>query len=152
MLVWDIDGDGDVSADEGEVMSVDVVGAPGGGATGAAAVARSPHGAGGAFVDAGLSLVIEENLTATLNRDGGLEAMEVKGDLTLLITDPSMGKVTLPLRMGANPGVQFKTPPKISKQLSYANILLIPMYWLKTFLFGRDISRLAGFQVRDRMI
>ena len=29
----------------------------------------------------------------------------------------------------------------LSKQLSYANMLLIPMYWLKTFLFGRDISR-----------
>ena len=29
----------------------------------------------------------------------------------------------------------------LSKQVSYANMLLIPMYWFKTFLFGRDISR-----------
>ena len=52
-----------------------------------------------------------------MNRDGGLESMEVKGDLTLLITDATMGKVTLPLRMGENPGFQFKTHPKINKQL-----------------------------------
>ena len=36
---------------------------------------------------------------------------------TLLITDATMGKVTLPLRMGENPGFQFKTHPKINKQL-----------------------------------
>jgi NADH dehydrogenase FAD-containing subunit len=29
----------------------------------------------------------------------------------------------------------------LSKQLSYANMLLVPMMWLKTFMFGRDISR-----------
>jgi hypothetical protein len=25
--------------------------------------------------------------------------------------------------------------------LSWQNMLLLPMYWLKTFVFGRDISR-----------
>ena len=29
----------------------------------------------------------------------------------------------------------------LSKQLSYTNMLLVPMMWFKTFLFGRDISR-----------
>lgn len=64
-----------------------------------------------------IQLTVDEKITLTMSRDGGVEGMEVKGDLTLLITDPSMGKVTLPLRMGANPGFQFKTHPKISKQL-----------------------------------
>mmetsp|Transcript_8731 Transcript_8731/g.36121 ORF Transcript_8731/g.36121 Transcript_8731/m.36121 type:complete len:101 (+) Transcript_8731:1651-1953(+) len=29
----------------------------------------------------------------------------------------------------------------LSKQLSWANMLLVPMFWFKSWLFGRDISR-----------
>ena len=29
----------------------------------------------------------------------------------------------------------------LSKQVSTANMILIPMFWLKSWLFGRDISR-----------
>ena len=29
----------------------------------------------------------------------------------------------------------------LSKQISWANMLLIPMYWFKAAIFGRDISR-----------
>ena len=64
-----------------------------------------------------IQLTVDEKVVVSMNRDGGLESMEVKGDLTLLITDAGMGKVTLPLRMGENPGFQFKTHPKINKQL-----------------------------------
>jgi len=64
-----------------------------------------------------IQLTVDEKVVVSMNRDGGLESMEVKGDLTLLITDPAFGKVTLPLRMGENPGFQFKTHPKINKQL-----------------------------------
>jgi len=64
-----------------------------------------------------IQLTVDEKIAISMNRDGGLEAMEVKGDLTLLITDAAMGKVTLPLRMGDNAGFQFKTHPNINKQL-----------------------------------
>jgi NADH dehydrogenase FAD-containing subunit len=29
----------------------------------------------------------------------------------------------------------------LTKQLSIANMILVPMFWFKSFLFGRDISR-----------
>lgn len=29
----------------------------------------------------------------------------------------------------------------LSKQLSYQNMILVPMFWFKSFVFGRDISR-----------
>ena len=29
----------------------------------------------------------------------------------------------------------------LSKQLSWQNMLLIPMFWFKSYVFGRDISR-----------
>ena len=28
-----------------------------------------------------------------------------------------------------------------TKQLSWSNMMLVPMFWFKTLLFGRDISR-----------
>eukprot|EP00310_Coccolithus_braarudii_P025539 CAMPEP_0183351648 /NCGR_PEP_ID=MMETSP0164_2-20130417/26165_1 /TAXON_ID=221442 /ORGANISM="Coccolithus pelagicus ssp braarudi, Strain PLY182g" /LENGTH=532 /DNA_ID=CAMNT_0025523887 /DNA_START=17 /DNA_END=1615 /DNA_ORIENTATION=- len=66
---------------------------------------------------AGIQLAIEEKLVVTLSRDGGLQGMEVKGDLQLLITDAAVGKCTLPLIMGDNAGFQFKTHPNINKAL-----------------------------------
>ena len=53
----------------------------------------------------------------TMTRDGGLQGMEVKGDLQLLITDESLAKCVVPLVLGENPGFQFKTHPNINKQL-----------------------------------
>ena len=29
----------------------------------------------------------------------------------------------------------------LSKQLSWTNMLLVPMFWFKSMVFGRDISR-----------
>ena len=29
----------------------------------------------------------------------------------------------------------------LSKQLSWANMMLIPMFWFKSLVFGRDVSR-----------
>ena len=42
-----------------------------------------------------MQLAIEEKLSVTLLRDGGLQAMEIKGDLQLLVTDPNYAKVCL---------------------------------------------------------
>mmetsp|Transcript_15183 Transcript_15183/g.30722 ORF Transcript_15183/g.30722 Transcript_15183/m.30722 type:complete len:496 (+) Transcript_15183:15-1502(+) len=71
-----------------------------------------------------IQLTVDEKVVVQMNRDGGLEQMEVKGDLTLLITDAAMGKVTVPLRMGENPGFQFKQHPNINKQLFTAESTL----------------------------
>ena len=89
---------------------------PAGGAGGAAPANRVMSDA--------IQLTVDEKVVVSMNRDGGLESMEVKGDLTLLITDSAMGKVTLPLRMGENPGFQFKTHPNINKQLFSAESTL----------------------------
>ena len=81
----------------------------------------APHGIGGVVAPAlgqggtapanramteAIQLTLDEKVVVSMNRDGGLEAMEVKGDLTLLITDAAMGKVSLPLQMGENAGFQ----------------------------------------------
>jgi len=90
-------------AKEGEA-----VGAPGG-LVPAAAAALS------ASLSEAVSVDIEERLTVRMNKEGGLEHMEVQGTMTLLCTQDGAATVALVLRAGANAGVQFKTHPNIDK-------------------------------------
>lgn len=88
---------------------------PGGlGPPGAPAAMAAAAVAGGGST-APVQLAIEEKLSVTLLRDGGLQAMEIKGDLQLLVTDPNYAKVCVPLALGENAGFQFKTHPNIDK-------------------------------------
>ena len=32
----------------------------------------------------------------------------------------------------------------LSKQLSWTNMMLVPMYWFKSMVFGRDIGNSSG--------
>ncbi|GJJ75180.1 coatomer subunit delta [Entomortierella parvispora] len=60
---------------------------------------------------------IEEKITMIANRDGGLESMEVKGDLTLRVSDPALSKISLALRHSDDSNIQFKTHPNVNKVL-----------------------------------
>jgi hypothetical protein len=51
---------------------------------------------------------IEEKITMVANRDGGLDNMEVKGDLMLRVSDPSRTKISLAVRHLEDPSIQFK--------------------------------------------
>lgn len=51
---------------------------------------------------------IEEKITVVANRDGGLESMEVKGDLMLRVTDPALAKISLALTHVEDSAIQFK--------------------------------------------
>lgn len=76
------------------------------------------HGLQAAAIAAGaLQLNVEEKIVATLGRDGGVQGLEVKGDLQLLVSNPAVGKLTVAVSFGENPGFQFKTHPNINKQL-----------------------------------
>lgn len=64
-----------------------------------------------------INIDIEERLTVRMNKEGGLEQMEVQGTMTLLCTDAQQAAVQVVLQMGANAGMQFKTHPNIDKNL-----------------------------------
>ncbi|KAI8382969.1 hypothetical protein BD560DRAFT_385665 [Blakeslea trispora] len=63
----------------------------------------------------GVHVDIEEHISLTANKDGGLEQMEVRGVLTLKISDPSSARVSLALSTGNDPSIQFKTHPNVNK-------------------------------------
>lgn len=58
---------------------------------------------------------VEEKISARISRDGVLKMFNVKGDLQLRITDPSLTKVKLDLVANASHGAQFKTHPNVDK-------------------------------------
>lgn len=64
-----------------------------------------------------IHVTIAETINAKLSREGALNSIEVKGDLQLRISDPSLTKVKLDLVANASHGVQFRTHPNVDKGL-----------------------------------
>ncbi|RDW60008.1 coatomer subunit delta [Coleophoma crateriformis] len=62
-----------------------------------------------------IHVTIAETIGAKLSREGTLNSLEVKGDLQLKISDPTLTKVKLDLVANASHGVQFRTHPNVDK-------------------------------------
>lgn len=62
-----------------------------------------------------IHVTIAETISAKLSREGSLNSLEVKGDLQLRISDPTLTKVRLDVTAGTRHGAQFKTHPKVDK-------------------------------------
>ena len=60
---------------------------------------------------------IEEKLNAILNRDGGLDNLEVKGELILRISDPAKARLRFLVNAAQSSDVQFKTHPHVDRNL-----------------------------------
>ncbi|KAI8332576.1 coatomer subunit delta [Chlamydoabsidia padenii] len=60
---------------------------------------------------------IEERVSMVANQEGELEQLEVKGVLTLKISDPAMGRIRLSLDAADDPAIQFKTHPNVDKNV-----------------------------------
>ncbi|KAI9665275.1 MAG: hypothetical protein M1829_005749 [Trizodia sp. TS-e1964] len=65
----------------------------------------------------GVHVIISEAISAKLSREGSLKFFEVKGDLTLRISDPSLAKLKLELVANASKNAQFRTHPNVDKAL-----------------------------------
>ena len=58
---------------------------------------------------------VAESISAKISRDGILKSFNVKGDLQLRISDPSLTKVKLDLVANPSYNAQFKTHPNVDK-------------------------------------
>lgn len=64
-----------------------------------------------------IHVTIAETINAKLSREGALNSLEIKGDLQLKISDPTLTKVKLDLVANASHGVQFRTHPNVDKNV-----------------------------------
>ena len=113
---------------EGEAVEQEVAPRRPGGPAGAASAAAPGRPAAGSAES--VEIIIEEKLTCSLKKDGGLETLEVQGTMQLEIhndEDAFCRVVVAPLSAeAAARGVQFKTHPNIDKALhANSNVLAL---------------------------
>ena len=65
-----------------------------------------------------INVLVAEQISANLSREGALKSFEVKGYLQLKITDPALTKLSLSLNANEGPlKAQFRTHPNVDKAL-----------------------------------
>ncbi|KAI9808153.1 MAG: hypothetical protein M1825_004610 [Sarcosagium campestre] len=64
-----------------------------------------------------IHVTLSETISAKLSREGSLKFFEVKGDLQLCISDPTLTKVKLDLVAETTSNAQFRTHPNVDKAL-----------------------------------
>jgi len=65
-----------------------------------------------------IHVIVKEQISVTLMREGGLKSMELKGDMNLQITDASQAQIKLTLNTPTTDfgtDLQFKQHPKVAK-------------------------------------
>lgn len=65
-----------------------------------------------------IHVIVKEQISANILREGGLKSMELKGDMNLQITDASQGQIKLeiaPSTTDFGSDLQFKQHPKVAK-------------------------------------
>lgn len=105
-------------AKEGEVVELEVPAAkagPAGVTTITANLSSEP-----------VSLNIDEKLNVTLNKQGGLENLEVQGTMSLVVNNDDDAYIRIQVASGPNKAFQFKTHPNIDKAAySSQNVLCL---------------------------
>ena len=84
-----------------------------------------------------IHVTVAETISAKISREGSVKSFNVKGDLQLRISDPTLTKVKLDLVANATHGAQFRTHPNVDKSL-FGNSKVIQL---------RDTSK--GFPVNQ---
>ncbi|KAH8119762.1 hypothetical protein DFH11DRAFT_5704 [Phellopilus nigrolimitatus] len=80
--------------------------------------AKSARGSLPAVTLEGVHVVVREQISVQLLREGGLKSMELKGDMNLQVSDPLYAKVKLalaPLNSEFGSDLQFKQHPNVAK-------------------------------------
>ncbi|SAM67005.1 related to coatomer delta subunit (delta-coat protein) [Ustilago bromivora] len=92
-------------------------------------------------------VVIKERISISGNRDGGLDSLEIKGDLLLKITDPSLAKVRVQIAPPEKGNIvlsagdlQFKTNPQVDKAAWTSDRIIAPRDARKPFPVNQSLG------------
>lgn len=97
-----------------------------------------------------VQLRIEEKLSLSCGRDGGLHNMEVHGLMTLFITDEAYGRVRVQVDNKDSRGIQIQTHPNVDKELFRTKQSIALKNATKPFPLNTDVGVLKWrFQTQD---
>ncbi|KAF4085956.1 hypothetical protein AMELA_G00100970 [Ameiurus melas] len=85
-------------------------------------------------------LRMEEKITLTCGRDGGLQNMEILGMITLRVSDDKYGRIRLHINNNDKKGVQLQTHPNVDKKLFTAESLIGLKNPEKSFPLNSDVG------------
>ncbi|XP_023648204.1 coatomer subunit delta [Paramormyrops kingsleyae] len=85
-------------------------------------------------------LKVEEKISLTCGRDGGLQNMEVLGMVTLRVSDEKNGRIRLHVINNDKKGVQLQTHPNVDKKLFTADSLIGLKNPEKSFPLNSDVG------------
>lgn len=83
---------------------------------------------------------VEDKLTVRIGRDGGLQAFELAGLLTLRISDEKYGKIKIFLDNNDQRGIQLQTHPNIDKELFRTKAQIALKNPTKPFPMNTDVG------------
>ncbi|XP_077985489.1 coatomer subunit delta-like [Glandiceps talaboti] len=96
---------------------------------------------------------VEEKITLTAGRDGGLQGMEIHGLALLRITDETYGKVRIGITNGDRKGVQLQTHPNVDKKLFASQSCIGMKNSAKPFPLNNDVGVLKWrLQTQDESL
>ncbi|KAI8775270.1 coatomer subunit delta [Biomphalaria glabrata] len=95
-------------------------------------------------------LVVEEKISLTAGRDGGLQNMEVLGMLKLKVNNEKSSRIKVLITNNDTKGIQLQTHPNIDKKLFTQSSIISLKNPEKPFPVGQDIGVLKWrFQTQD---
>jgi len=94
--------------------------------------------------------IISEKISLAATHDGGLENLEIKGDMILKISDPNSTRLRIQLDNSFNRNFQFKTHPQVDKKLFNSGSVIALKDPSKPFPVGTPLGILKWrFATRD---
>ncbi|KAI7813040.1 archain 1a [Triplophysa rosa] len=85
-------------------------------------------------------LRVEEKITLTCGRDGGLQNMEIIGMITLRVSDEKNGRIRMHINNNDKRGVQLQTHPNVDKKLFTAESVIGLKNPDKSFPLKNDVG------------
>ncbi|XP_051535576.1 archain 1b [Myxocyprinus asiaticus] len=85
-------------------------------------------------------LRVEEKISLTCGRDGGLQNMEVLGMITLTVTDEKYGRISILVNNNDKKGAQLQTHPHVDKKLFTTESLIGLKNQEKSFPLNNDLG------------
>uniref|UniRef100_A0AAZ3NW09 Coatomer subunit delta n=1 Tax=Oncorhynchus tshawytscha TaxID=74940 RepID=A0AAZ3NW09_ONCTS len=83
---------------------------------------------------------VEEKISLTCGRDGGLQNMELLGMITLRVTDDKVGRIRLMVNNYDKKGVQLQTHPNVDKKLFTSDSVIGLKNPEKSFPLNNDVG------------
>uniref|UniRef100_A0A671NN41 Coatomer subunit delta n=1 Tax=Sinocyclocheilus anshuiensis TaxID=1608454 RepID=A0A671NN41_9TELE len=85
-------------------------------------------------------LRVEEKISLTCGRDGGLQNMEVLGMITLKVADEKNGRISILINNNDKKGAQLQTHPHVDKKLFNTESLICLKNQEKSFPLNSDLG------------